>query len=121
MEFFDTNILVYRQDTGDVRRRHIAADLIEDAMARGTFTLSTQVLQEFYNTMLRRQFMPAAAALSLCEAWAEHEVVNTTPSLLFRGFALQQRHRLSLWDALIVQAALDALPKDLAALSGKKQ
>lgn len=107
MNFFDTNILVYRQDPLDTRRQQIAKDLIEAAMLNGTFVISTQVLQEFYNTMLRRRFMPAAAAQSLCELWAEHDVVNATPSLLFQAFALQQRYQTSLWDALIVQAALD--------------
>ena len=107
MNFFDTNLLVYRQDPLDIRRQQIAKDLIEAAMLNGTFVISTQVLQEFYNTMLRRRFMPAAAAQSLCELWAEHDVVNATPSLLFQAFALQQRYQTSLWDALIVQAALD--------------
>jgi predicted nucleic acid-binding protein len=107
MNFFDTNILVYRQDPLDTRRQQIAKDLIEAAMLKGTFVISTQVLQEFYNTMLRRRFMPAATAQALCELWAEHDVVNATPSLLFQAFALQQRYQTSLWDALIVQAALD--------------
>lgn len=107
MNFFDTNVLVYRQDPSDSRRQQIAKDLIEAAILQGTFVISTQVLQEFYNTMLRRRFMPAAAAQALCELWAEHEVVNATPSLLFQAFALQQRYQTSLWDALIVQAALD--------------
>lgn len=107
MHFFDTNILVYRQDPQDTRRQHIAKDLIESAILQGTFVISTQVLQEFYNTMVRRRFMPAAAAQALCELWAEHEVINATPSLLFQAFALQQRYQTSLWDALIVQAALD--------------
>jgi len=107
MNFFDTNVLVYRQDPSDNRRQQIAKDLIEAAILQGTFVISTQVLQEFYNTMLRRKFMAAAAAQSLCELWAEHDVVNATPSLLFQAFALQQRYQTSLWDALIVQAALD--------------
>ena len=70
MHFFDTNILVYRQDPQDTRRQHIAKDLIESAILQGTFVISTQVLQEFYNTMVRRRFMPAAAAQALCELWA---------------------------------------------------
>ncbi len=107
MNFFDTNILVYRQDPLDTRRQQIAKDLIEAAMLNGSFVISTQVLQEFYNTMLRRRFMPAATAQALCELWAEHDVVSATPSLLFQAFALQQRYQTSLWDALIVQAALD--------------
>ncbi len=108
MQFFDTNVLVYRQDPQDPHRQQLAKGLIESAMVRGEFTISTQVLQEFYNTMLRRRFMPPAAAQALCEVWAEHDVVSTTAALVLRAFALQQRYQTSLWDALIVQAAIDA-------------
>jgi len=106
--FFDTNVLVYRQDTADAARCGVAQALIESAVADGSFTVSTQVLQEFYAAMVRKRLIPPDAAQALCRQWAELTVVNTTVELLLRGFALQQRHRMSVWDALTVQAALDA-------------
>lgn len=108
MPFFDTNILVYAQDPDEPGKRAIARQLIDDAIARDAFMVSTQVLLEFYATMLRRRMLTPAAALALVRAWAEQEVVTATPDLLVRGFELQQNHSLSVWDALIVQAALDA-------------
>lgn len=107
MQFFDTNVLVYAQDPTEPGKRAIARELIEDAIGRDTFMVSTQVLLEFYATMLRRQLLSPAAALALVRVWAEQEVVAATPQLLVHGFELQQSHRLSVWDALIVQAALD--------------
>ncbi len=108
MHFFDTNVLVYRQDPTEPVKQSCAMVLIEDAMEQGVFTLSTQVLQEFYNTMIRRRFMPAAAAQALCEVWAEHPVAGASAEMVLRAFGLHQRHQFSVWDALIVQAALDA-------------
>ncbi len=108
MLFFDTNILVYAQDPAEPVKQTRARQLIESAVAEGSFTLSTQVLQEFYATVLRKQLLTPAAALALVRAWAEHEVVATTAALVVCAFELQQRHQLSVWDALIVQAALEA-------------
>lgn len=106
--FFDTNVLVYAQDKGDATKRALARQRIEEAISDESFVLSTQVLLEFYATALRRQLLTPPAALALVRVWSEQEVVNTTPDLLMRGFQLQQRHQLSVWDALIIQAALDA-------------
>lgn len=108
MLFFDTNILVYAQDPAEPGKRGIARQLIDDAIARDAFMVSTQVLLEFHATMLRRGMLTPAAALALVRAWAEQAVVTATPDLLVRGFELQQNHSLSVWDALIVQAALDS-------------
>ncbi len=108
MQFFDTNVLVYRQDPTEPVKQACAMVLIEDAMEQGLFTLSTQVLQEFYNTMIWRRFMPANAALALCEVWVDHPVIGASAEMVIRAFGLHQRHQFSVWDALIVQAALDA-------------
>lgn len=108
MLFFDTNILVYTVDGIDPRRQSIAKALVAQAMGANHFVISTQVLQEFYSVMLRRRLLDLEAALSVMRLWAEHDTVNTTPDLLQRAFRLQQRHRLSIWDSLIVQGAIES-------------
>ncbi len=108
MAFFDTNVLVYTQDDSAPAKRAVARALVEQAIAAGQFTISTQVMQEFYAVAARKRLLSATHAVALLQAWAENEVVRATPGLLFRAFALQQSRRLSVWDALVVQAALDA-------------
>ncbi|HSV46018.1 MAG TPA: PIN domain-containing protein [Ramlibacter sp.] len=108
MRFFDTNVLVYTQDTLEPGKQAVARALVEQAIGAGEFTISTQVMQEFYAVAARRQLLSPAQAAALVQAWAENEVVSSTPDLLFRAFALAQSSRISVWDALIVQAALDA-------------
>ena len=85
-----------------------ARRLLAQAIAENTLTLSAQVLQEFYNVTQRRRLMDPRDAVRLMQVWAECDVVNATPQMLFRAFDLHQRRRLSVWDALVVQAALDA-------------
>lgn len=106
--FFDTNILVYSQDKSEPRKGALARVLIEDAIAQDAFVLSMQVLVEFYATALRKKLLHADEALGLVRLWSDHDVVVTTPDLVLRGVELHQEHSISIWDALIVQAAIDA-------------
>lgn len=106
--FFDTNVLVYAYDTEDEPRRGRARALIEQAISEESFVISTQVLVEFYSVSLRQRLMQPARALDLVRLWSEHDTVPQTAELVLRGIALHQEHSLSFWDALIVQAALDA-------------
>lgn len=106
--FLDTNILVYAYDAADNVKRGIARSLIQEAIAEESFVVSAQVLAEFYATAERTKLMSPARALDLVRHWGALDAVAQTPDLVVRGIALHQEHSLSLWDALIVQAALDA-------------
>lgn len=108
MTFFDTNVLVYSVDAAQPAKAAVARPLLEEAIAGETLVLSTQVLQEFYDVVLRKRLLKPEQAVAILQLWAQGRVVPATPELLFRAFELQQRQRISVWDALIVQAALDA-------------
>lgn len=106
--FFDTNVLVYSRDLNEPVKRALARALIADAIEEESFVVSTQVLLEFYASSVRRRLLGAPQALELVRLWAAHDTVPQTPDLVTRGLELHQAHSLSLWDGLIVQAALDA-------------
>ena len=106
--FFDTNVLVYSRDPDDAGKRALARTLIERSIEEESFVVSTQVLVEFYATSVRRRLLGPAQALDLVRFWGGHDAVGHTPDLVTRGLELHQAHSLSVWDGLIVQAALDA-------------
>lgn len=108
MHFFDTNVLVYALDRSEPSRQAVARELVREAMRSQSMVISTQVMLEFYATAQRRKLATPQIIVALLHEWAEGITVSTTPDLLFRAFALQQRHELSLWDAAIVQAAIDS-------------
>jgi predicted nucleic acid-binding protein len=108
MDFFDTNILVYMVDPTDPRRQQIARSRVRDALASDGFVLSAQVMQEFYNTVVRRQLLDHETAEQMLRDWAHERVVNTTPDLLWGALEIRKQRQFSIWDALIVQAALEA-------------
>jgi len=105
--FFDTNVLVYlfARDSPEKQRR--AEELFVAAADEGSATLSVQVLQEFYVTVTRKVAEPLhveTARLAVAEFSAQ-TVVQTGPDLVLRAVDLTQAETISLWDALIVEAA----------------
>ena len=106
--FFDTNVLVYSHDLSQGVKRARALELIAASIAEDGFVVSTQVLVEFYATCARRKLLRPADALEFVRLWGEHDVVPQSRELIFGGLELHQEHSISLWDGLIVQAAIDA-------------
>lgn len=105
--FLDTNILVYAYDLDAGDKRQISADLIRRMWQAGTGALSTQVLQEFYVNVTAKIPSPlsqseARAVVSQYCVW--HVELNTPASVVYAS-EIQERNRLSFWDALIVAAA----------------
>jgi predicted nucleic acid-binding protein len=106
--FFDTNIVVHAHDRAAGAKRDRAAALIEAHVRSATLVISTQVMIESYNALLRAALLDPAGALEIVEALADEHVVATDAALVLRALRLSQHHQLSHWDGLIVQAALDA-------------
>lgn len=105
--FFDSNVLVYSQDWSEPAKSALAQSLIAEAIDADEFVVSTQVLIEFYATAVRRKLLEADQALALVRLWSEQDTVPHTSELILSGLQLHQSHSVSMWDALIVQAALE--------------
>ncbi|HVM02365.1 MAG TPA: PIN domain-containing protein [Acidimicrobiales bacterium] len=105
--FVDTNVLVYAHDSSDRRRQSIAALLVDDLWRSRSGVLSTQVLAEFYAVVTRKFDPPLRRrqARALVDAYAAWPVVQVDPPLIVAASALEEQHSLSLWDALIIEAA----------------
>lgn len=105
--FVDTNVLAYAHDASDLRRQPVAAALLDDLWGSRTGVLSTQVLTEFYAVATRKFDPPLARreARALVDAYAAWPVVQVDPPLIVAASALEEQHSLSIWDALIIEAA----------------
>src|ERR1700760_3271954 len=62
--FFDTNILLYADDTNDVAKRHVANGLLESHFLENTGAVSIQVLQEYFYRATTKLKLDAATARS---------------------------------------------------------
>jgi len=109
--FLDTNILVYTFDATAPAKQHIARQLISTALNSQQGIISYQVVQEFLNVAMRKFSPPLKPddaniyldriLTPLCELF---------PSMIYYSKALKisERWGYSLYDSLIITAALEA-------------
>jgi predicted nucleic acid-binding protein len=106
VQFVDTNVLLYAVSTAraEVRKSSRARELLDDA----DLGLSVQVLQEFYvqaTRPTRADRLSHRQAASLVESWLRFTVAETTIAILQASLATADRHKLSYWDAAIIESA----------------
>jgi predicted nucleic acid-binding protein len=107
LTFVDTNVLAYAHDRSEAAKQPVARALLEALWRDRAGVLSTQVLQELY-VVATRKFdppMPRAAARELVVVYASWPVVQVDVPLVLAASELEERHTLSFWDALVVEAA----------------
>jgi predicted nucleic acid-binding protein len=105
--FLDSNVLVYSVDESPAESaKHARAIELLSEQAED-LVVSTQVLQEFYVVTTRKLKKPLSEerAASAVRGLAKLEVVGVDVSLVLSAFDASRSAKISLWDALIVQAA----------------
>jgi predicted nucleic acid-binding protein len=106
--FVDTNVVVYAHDHGAGIKQQRARDVL--AEHAGNLVVSTQVLTEFYWVATRKLKPPLSPvqATEAVEQLAAVPVVSTHAGLVLAAIATARHEGLTLWDALIVEAAANA-------------
>ena len=109
--FLDTNIFVYSFDASAPAKARRATGLIRRAVATGKGVVSFQVVQEFFNVALRRFAQPmtlADAEQYLAAVFRPLMTIHSSQALYAEALRLNERYRLSWYDALIVAAAIES-------------
>jgi predicted nucleic acid-binding protein len=105
--FVDTNVLVCARDTRDAVKHSKAAEWIRMLWNEQRGRTSVQVLSEYYDVITRK----FARQVSREDAWDDVQRFLTwhpksiDADVLVDAREIEQRHRLSWWDSLIVAAA----------------
>ena len=105
--FVDTNVLVYRHDNSDVAKQTRADAWHRFLWRQRLGRLSFQVLQELYATLKRGSgtALDAAAVRNIVMNYLQWQPIRIDAGVLRRAWVIEERFRLSWWDALIVAAA----------------
>jgi predicted nucleic acid-binding protein len=106
VRFVDTNVLLYAisrdpEEQGKAERANAILD-------GGDVSLSVQVLQEFYVQATRESRADPISheqATQLVESLLAFPVAEITTGLMLAAMTTRQRHRISYWDAAIIEAA----------------
>jgi predicted nucleic acid-binding protein len=105
--FVDTNILMYAHDRSAGAKHDRAKVLVETLWRDRSGVVSTQVLQELCVNLRRKAGRPldVRTTREIIADYLVWEVVTNTAESILEALALEERYRISFWDALIIQAA----------------
>lgn len=105
--FVDTNILIYARDSSEPRKQALAETALRKLWENRNGRISIQVLNEYFVNVTQK----LSPGLSRAEAWQDIKSLRAwnplslEAPLMDLAYALQEKHALSWWDALIVAAA----------------
>lgn len=108
LKFIDTNILVYLYDNESPAQQSRSRELLEADTEH--YVLSPQVLSEFYVAVTRKLARPLAAdqALDAVNALCAFRIRQLHSGLVRAAIRRSLASRLSYWDALVVETAIEA-------------
>lgn len=105
--FLDTNLLVDLFDDDAPVKQTRAREILDARVRDGQAVISTQVLQEFYVAVTRKleRPLPEEDAEAAVRQLSHLPTVQIDAPLVLSAIATSRSSRISLWDALILQAA----------------
>lgn len=103
--FLDSNILIYTDDHDALEKQAIALALVEAGQRNRDTFVSTQVLEEYFSATTKKLKVSAEIARAKIELFAQLHVVQISVEDVLAAIDLHRLHRISFWDALLVQSA----------------
>jgi predicted nucleic acid-binding protein len=104
--FLDSNILVYTDDQSAPEKQAAALDLVELCFRDRRGVLSTQVLQEYFSAATKKLKVPAELAKRKIQVFSRFNLVLVGLDDILGAIDLHRLDGFSIWDALIIRAAL---------------
>ena len=105
--FVDTPVFLYTADERDTRKQALARQWVRWCWSERTGRISTQVLNELYHNAITRfrARMPVQQARTQVRNLRQWQPPHLDTYVIDGAWALQDRHALGYWDALIVSSA----------------
>ena len=108
-EFVDTTVFVYAHDPDEEQKHPLAKELVARLWMEATGRISTQVLQGLYATVTRKMpRLSPSKAFDIVEELSAWPVYAPTADDVLAAIRRAERNSLSIWDAMIVQAAISS-------------
>lgn len=108
LTFFDSNILVYAEDSADAVKQQKAISLILEHGRQRTGVLSVQVLGEYFSAVTRKLRLDPAVARAQVEFYSRFRVIEPTVVDVLGAIDLHRLHSISYWDSLIIRCAIQS-------------
>ena len=103
--FVDTNILFYSVDS-DAGAKHLKArEVLEEIWSAKTGIISTQILSEWTVNLRRKLDIDWRRIRGIIQPYLAWEVVAIEADDPLEASRIADKHRISYWDGLVLQAA----------------
>jgi predicted nucleic acid-binding protein len=106
--FFDSNVLLYTDDSRFPRHQRLALDLTKLNLSQKTGSVSIQVLQEYFANATRKLKVDALLARQKTQVFSNFKVFKPDQHDILAAIDLHLIHQISFWDAMIVRAAIQS-------------
>lgn len=106
-QFVDANVLVYAHDRSAGEKHYRAGSIIATLWKSGKGCLSVQALQEFYVTITQKvaRRLDQELASQIVADLAFWRIHAPGAVDILRAIEIQQTHKISFWDAMIIRSA----------------
>ncbi|OGL44549.1 MAG: hypothetical protein A2161_05915 [Candidatus Schekmanbacteria bacterium RBG_13_48_7] len=110
--FLDTNIFIYSIDTSpdEKNKSKRSQQIVKEHIANESGVISIQILQEFYQVATRKIQKPISTkeALEYLRYMSILEILYPDFNMIVSAIHLHEKHLISFWDGMILQAAATA-------------
>ena len=103
--FIDTNIVVYANDSRDMKKQNAAIELITSLMKAKNGVISTQVLQEYAAVAIRKLQQKHEIVIRQLKLLEAFEVVRQSPEMIRRALEIMYSYKIGFWDSCIISNA----------------
>ena len=104
--FIDTNdfVYAYMEDSSNLVKRQKIATLLKDIS--GDIAISTQVINEFYNVLLRNEISDKDIQKRIEEILGFSHLIVIDLEIIKYSWNVRKKYQYSIWDSLIISSAL---------------
>ncbi len=100
--FLDTTIIVYANDRRDTKKQKKALEVVTGLMESGDGIISTQVLQEYAYTAVKKLRQNHQVVLRQLKLLENFEVIRQSPEMIRRALEIMTTYGIGFWDACII-------------------
>jgi len=102
--FIDSNIFLYAFSNKDISKQSISASIVKQ-----NHTISTQVLNEVSNNMIKKlKFSNKEIEKFISSCYTQYNIVDFSKEIFIKASIIRDKYNISYYDSLILSSAINS-------------
>jgi len=102
--FIDSNIFLYAFSDKDISKQIISAEIVKQ-----NYTISTQVLNEVSNNMIKKlNFSNKEIEKFISSCYIQYNIINFSKEIFIKASIIRDKYNISYYDSLILSSAINS-------------